>query len=105
MAPVDALAVPVGEGVERLAREGAGERAEADAGSRAGAPAEAVDRVGIVEPAAVLHALDGSRGGGHRASLGFGIGRIGGTRETERCCRTSGRENGMANHRSLLVWH
>src|SRR5215467_10049542 len=62
MPPVHAIAVPVGKGVWRVSREGAFERAESDARSRAGAPAKAADLVIVVERAAILHRRDGCGG-------------------------------------------
>src|SRR6266540_2531968 len=84
MAPVDAIAIPVGERVQRIAGKSAFERAETGARSWSRAPAPTADSVVVIERAAILHRLgrwSGSNGGTGGRGLRPDILRVRGTRE------------------------
>src|SRR6516164_8660995 len=103
VAPIDTIAIPVGERVQRVARKSAFERAEAGARSRSRAPAPTPDGVIVIECAAILHRFGrcSSNGSASGSRLRPDILCVRGTREKSGCDR-SGRENGL-DHRLLLI--
>src|SRR5215211_1679270 len=103
MAPLDALAIPIREGIVRVTGKSAFERPEADTGSRSRAPTEAATSVVVVECAAILYNYDCCRGSHGGPGLRSDIRRAGRPRQAKSGDR-SGRGNDAMDHRSLLIW-
>src|SRR5262249_2067429 len=93
MAPVDAIAIPVGELVDRVAGKRAFERAEADARSRSRTPAPTTAGIVVIERAAILHGFgcrSSSNGGTGGSGLGADLRGVRAGREKSGCGRRGG---------------
>src|SRR5262245_39531765 len=107
VAPVDTIAIPVGELVDRVAGKRAFERAEADARSWSRTPAPTAAGIVVIERAAILDSFgrwsssNGGTGGTSGSRLGANLCGVRASREKSGRDR-SGRENDL-DHRLLLI--